>query len=161
MPRDGARREDLNVSADTILESLRQVTGADNSGELLDEEVLRQAFRALSDAFDGERGGFGTAPKFPTPHNLLFLPERRPFLPDPVRWKLFEARVAADFVLTSMRDRDGKLLHRYCDGEAAIPAYDEDYTFLIWALIELYEATFDSGYLKSAFAMMDEFIKRY
>ncbi len=38
-----------------------------------DEKLLRRAFEQLKDSFDGEFGGFGTAPKFPAPQNLLFL----------------------------------------------------------------------------------------
>lgn len=38
-----------------------------------DERVLDAAFNGLAARFDGEWGGFGTAPKFPTPSNLLFL----------------------------------------------------------------------------------------
>ena len=357
------RRDDINSSADKILEAVQQVTGAGISGDGLDMEVLNRAFRGLSDAFDGENGGFGTAPKFPTPHNLLFLlrywkrlgdkeslsvvektlnamrrggvynqvgygfhrystdskwlvphfekmlydqsmlamayteafqatgkalyrqvareildyvlrdmwspdgafysaedadsegeegkfylwsydelftllrpeefavlkasfvidqkgnyreeasrqlsgqnilylPEGRPFLPESVRQKLFEAREkrvhpfkddkvltiwnglmiaalaraagvfgdaeyetaarkAADFVMTSMRSGEGRLFHRYREGEAAVTAFDEDYAYFIWALMELYEATFDSGYMKTAFTLMEEFIEGY
>ncbi len=39
----------------------------------LDPELPRKAFEQLRSVFDGEYGGFGTAPKFPTPQNLLFL----------------------------------------------------------------------------------------
>ncbi len=38
-----------------------------------DAELLRRAREQLSAAFDGEYGGFGTAPKFPSPHDLIFL----------------------------------------------------------------------------------------
>ena len=37
------------------------------------EEMLRKALSQLMGSFDKEYGGFGTAPKFPTPHNLLLL----------------------------------------------------------------------------------------
>jgi uncharacterized protein YyaL (SSP411 family) len=57
---------------------------------------------------------------------------------------------AADFVLRNMRRRDGRLLHRYRHGDVAIPAKLNDYAFLIWGLIELYEATFEVGYLQTA-----------
>jgi uncharacterized protein YyaL (SSP411 family) len=60
------------------------------------------------------------------------------------------AKRAVDFLLTVLRDGNGRLLHRYRDGEAAIPAYLDDYAFLIWGLIELYEATFEVGYLQTA-----------
>lgn len=38
-------------------------------------EALHQAFFRFSANFDSENGGFGGAPKFPAPHNLLFLME--------------------------------------------------------------------------------------
>jgi len=60
------------------------------------------------------------------------------------------AEAAAGFVLSRLRKPDGRLLHRYRDGEAAIPAHLDDYAFLVWGLIELYEATFDASYLKTA-----------
>lgn len=39
----------------------------------VDEEILRSAAGQLAAAHDKEYGGFGKAPKFPTPHNLIFL----------------------------------------------------------------------------------------
>ena len=38
-----------------------------------DEELLSTAFDQYKRMFDHKYGGFGEAPKFPTPHNLLFL----------------------------------------------------------------------------------------
>jgi uncharacterized protein YyaL (SSP411 family) len=68
---------------------------------------------------------------------------------------------AAGFVLDRMRTPDGRLLHRYRDGEAKITAHLDDYAFLIWGLIELYEATFEVPYLKTALElnghMLDHF----
>ena len=37
-------------------------------------------------------------------------------------------------------DGNGALLRRYRDGEAAIEAYAEDYAYLIWGLLELFQA---------------------
>jgi hypothetical protein len=71
------------------------------------------------------------------------------------------AAKAADFVLNRMRRPDGRLLHRYRDGEAKITAHLDDYAFLIWGLIELYEATFQVPYLETALElnthMLDHF----
>ena len=39
----------------------------------LGKEVLQDAYDRLKLDFDPDNGGFGTAPKFPTPHKLLFL----------------------------------------------------------------------------------------
>ena len=38
-------------------------------------KLVHQAFREFESSFDKKNGGFGGAPKFPTPHNLLFLME--------------------------------------------------------------------------------------
>ncbi len=69
------------------------------------------------------------------------------------------ARKALDFILTKMRRPDGRLLARYRQGEAQYPAYAADYSFLVWALIELYEATYDCSYLKTAVELNDEMLK--
>jgi uncharacterized protein YyaL (SSP411 family) len=60
------------------------------------------------------------------------------------------ARGAAEFLRTAMRTPDGRLWHRYRGGEAAIPAYLDDYAFLTWGLLELYEATFETRWLSWA-----------
>jgi uncharacterized protein YyaL (SSP411 family) len=59
------------------------------------------------------------------------------------------AEQAAEFVLTNLRDGD-ELLHRYRGGSAGIRAKVDDYAFLVWGLIELYESTFEVKYLQTA-----------
>ena len=60
------------------------------------------------------------------------------------------AKAALDFILKIMCGPDGRLLHRYRDGEAAILANLDDYAFLIWGLLETYESTFDANHLQLA-----------
>ncbi|MFX1574709.1 MAG: thioredoxin domain-containing protein [Promethearchaeota archaeon] len=60
------------------------------------------------------------------------------------------AKKSASFILERLIKSDGKLLHRYREGISEIEGFITDYTFLIWGLIELYEATFDIYYLKTA-----------
>jgi len=51
------------------------------------------------------------------------------------------ARAAASFIRARLWDESsGRLLRRYRDGEAAIEAYAEDFAFLIWGLLELFQA---------------------
>ncbi len=71
------------------------------------------------------------------------------------------AKKAAGFILEKMRDREGRLLHRYRDGEAAIHANLDDYAFLTWGLIELYEATYEPEYLETAVELADESFTRF
>ncbi len=67
----------------------------------------------------------------------------------------------ADFVLTHLRGHDGRLLHRYRDGDAGLPAHVDDYSFFIWGLIELYEATADIRYLETALDLNNYFIAHF
>ena len=57
---------------------------------------------------------------------------------------------AADFILTTMRSKDGRLLHTWRQGEAKVPGFLEDHAFLGNGLVDLYEATFDPRWLKEA-----------
>jgi uncharacterized protein YyaL (SSP411 family) len=63
------------------------------------------------------------------------------------------AKRAAGFILQNLRTADGRLLRRYRHGDAAYPGYLDDYAFLVWGLIELYEATFEVSYLEEAVAL--------
>jgi uncharacterized protein YyaL (SSP411 family) len=81
------------------------------------------------------------------------------------RNELVEAATrAATFVLSEMRAKDGRLLHRHRSGESAIPGMLDDYAFMVWGLIELYQATFDPAFLESALSltrrMRDDFWDR-
>ncbi|MHA2143731.1 MAG: thioredoxin domain-containing protein, partial [Candidatus Thorarchaeota archaeon] len=60
------------------------------------------------------------------------------------------AEKATDFIMTKMMSSDGNLFHRYRDGEVVIPAFLDDYAFLVWGLIELYETTFNPKHLEVA-----------
>lgn len=71
------------------------------------------------------------------------------------------AQRAADFVLTRMRGPDGNLLHRFREGEAALPAHVDDYAFVVWGLIELYETTFEVKYLRSALELNANLFSRF
>lgn len=68
------------------------------------------------------------------------------------------ARRAADFILEKLIDRNGRLLHRYRDGESGIPGTLEDYAFFSLGLLDLYEATFDIKYFKQARVLTDAMV---
>ena len=68
------------------------------------------------------------------------------------------ARKAARFVLGNMRDADGRLLHRFRQGEAGIPAMADDYAFLIEGLLALYRVFFDPEDLAAAAALQHQMI---
>jgi uncharacterized protein YyaL (SSP411 family) len=71
------------------------------------------------------------------------------------------AEKAVDFILKKMRRPDRRLLHRYRDGEASIAAHLDDYAFLVWGLIETYEATFQARFLKTALELNADMILHF
>jgi uncharacterized protein YyaL (SSP411 family) len=69
------------------------------------------------------------------------------------------AQKALDFIVSRLTRPDGRLLARYRDGESAFPAYLDDYAFLVWGLIELYETTFKPEYLQRALNLNEDLLK--
>ena len=76
----------------------------------------------------------------------------------------------ARFLLTAMKDPDGRLIHSWkakdnssskYDGGSHILGYLDDHAYLIDALITLYEATFDYFYLKAAENLADSMVDRF
>ncbi len=65
------------------------------------------------------------------------------------------AAQAADFILTRLRCDGGRLLKRYRHGEAAMTAHLDDYAFMVWAAIEMYESAFEMKYLRAAVDLTD------
>lgn len=71
------------------------------------------------------------------------------------------AKKAVDFIYKNLIREDGRLLARYREGEASFPGYADDYAFLIWGLIELYETTYNPEYLKNALELNQDFLKLF
>ena len=66
----GSREELLRAGRDATA-ALRAMPQTESAP--LDEELLKKAAGQLAASYDAEYGGFGSAPKFPSPHNLIFL----------------------------------------------------------------------------------------
>ena len=66
-----ANQKDLLESAEEIIVHLRNTGTAENNQ--IDSDLIQHSVQIFEHTFDSTYGGFGHAPKFPTPHNLLFL----------------------------------------------------------------------------------------
>ena len=66
-----------------------------------------------------------------------------------------------DFILTTMRGDDGRLLRTYNNGEARLNAYLEDHAYLLEALLDLYEATFEEHWYTAAVELAEAMIARF
>lgn len=60
-----------------------------------------------------------------------------------------QAEKALNFIIKNMK-QNKELIHRYRKGEVKIPGFVDDYAFLIYGLVELYQATFNPKHLQTA-----------
>lgn len=71
------------------------------------------------------------------------------------------AEHAADFLLKNAQTPDGRLFHVYEGGSAEVSGNLNDYSFLTWGLIELYEADFHVQYLQAAVNLNTQLIAHF
>ena len=67
----------------------------------------------------------------------------------------------AQFILSELRDKRGRLLRAYNDGHAKLRAYLEDHAFLLEAMIALFEAGCEERWLEHARGLAQEIIERF
>ena len=71
------------------------------------------------------------------------------------------AEKAVQFILSKLKDADGRLFHRFRDGELAVRAQATDFAFLIYGLISLYQATFDLTFAEDAVKLQESMIEEF
>ncbi|MBF0457411.1 MAG: thioredoxin domain-containing protein [Nitrospirae bacterium] len=121
-------------------------------------EITEKTYRAVSSSFDNTYGGFGSAPKFPVPHNCLFL----------LRY-YFETGEAnalhmVEKTLNAMRmggiyDQIGYGFHRYSTGASwHVPHFEKmlyDQALLLIAYVEAFTVTADEFYKRTAYEIIE------
>ncbi len=131
------RRDELLASANEITDVLARQTGK-VSGSELDPALLEAGYAELMTQYDKRYGGFGSQPKFPSPHQLVFL----------LRQGKAEGIAAVEHTLAEMRkggifDQVGFGFHRYStDREWLVPHFEKmlyDQALLAIAYTEAYE----------------------
>ena len=71
------------------------------------------------------------------------------------------AEKIANYIYEEMRTKDNKLAHSFCNGSITEVNNLDDYSFYLWGLVELYEATLNKRYLARAINITDEMIKYF
>ena len=71
------------------------------------------------------------------------------------------AEAATSVIREKLTSREGRLLRSYHAGEAAIPAFLEDYAFTVWGLIELHQATLRDDFLRDARHLSAEMLRLF
>lgn len=136
-------RDEVYQSAEKItfhLLSLKETL----SGESITDEIVENAVSSLKRLFDTQNGGFGTAPKFPSPHNLLFLLDYFYKTKDSDSLKMVETTLQSMYK-GGLFDHVGYGFHRYStDRKWLLPHFEKmlyDQATISFALIKTYSIT--------------------
>ncbi len=145
------RRDELLDSARRIVAQLRQTEAVSENMDT--ENLCGRAVQMFFDSFDSVWGGFGAAPKFPVPHNLLFLTLYAGQKDNPGALKMVEK------TLTQMQkggifDHIGYGFSRYSTDQYYLAPHFEkmlyDNALLIMAYASVYVITQNRLYLDTA-----------
>jgi uncharacterized protein YyaL (SSP411 family) len=136
-------RDALVATADAIVEDLGQMATAEHPSTPLDESTLELGFQELLRSFDREHAGFGRAPKFPTPHLLLFLLRYWHRTQNGAALEMVQATLAA-LRAGGIFDQVGFGFHRYStDPRWLVPHFEKmlyDQALLVLAYSEALQA---------------------
>lgn len=142
---------DLLQSGEQISSAISSISDSYKTNGAPDETLLPNALRQLESSFDENYGGFGVAPKFPTPHHLLFLLRCHHLGLDSNK----NALAIVEKTLTGMMqggifDHIGYGFSRYSTDEKWLAPHFEkmlyDNAFLVMALVECYQVTGNALY---------------
>jgi len=145
------QREEIDATADQIINTLQKKPES-VEGDVLDEDILRRAANDFMSNYDPEHGGFGRAPKFPSPHNLVFL------LREGHRTGKLRVSDMALHTLREMRfggiyDHVGYGFHRYStDASWHLPHFEKmlyDQATLMLAYVEAWSLNRDPLFLQT------------
>ncbi len=149
-------REDralLLESAERVTEYLNNLAQTDVDKTEPSDDILHHATDTLRRGFDSVYGGFGGAPKFPTPHNLLFLMRYSEVFSDDEALKMAETTLHGMF-RGGMFDHIGDGFSRYStDAKWLVPHFEKmlyDNALLMFTYTCAYEKTRNDFYLRIA-----------
>lgn len=118
-----------------------------------DKMLIKEAYRWFEKNFDDEWGGFGSAPKFPTPHHLLFLMRFARLEDAPKGLQMAETTLSA-MAQGGIFDQIGGGFSRYSTDEKWLTPHFEkmlyDNALLILAYLEAFQLTKNTFYAEVA-----------
>lgn len=132
-----------------LIQAGNEITSAINlsqaqSGQEPDRKLVDQAFSQLARIFDIKWGGFGQAPKFPTPHNLMFLMRYAATMQEAGAQKMALVTLE-DMARGGIHDHIGGGFSRYSTDEMwLVPHFEKmlyDNALLLIAYVKAYQHT--------------------
>jgi uncharacterized protein YyaL (SSP411 family) len=146
------RRTEINNSVEQIYSVLRKSAKIE-SGSELEEAILDEAYKDLEKRFDPVYGGFADAPKFPTPHNFLFLLRYFKRRNEPKALEMAE-KTLNEMEKGGIFDQIGFGFHRYSTDEKwLVPHFEKmlyDQALLAEAYIEIFQLTRKNSFKETA-----------
>jgi uncharacterized protein YyaL (SSP411 family) len=141
-------RARVDFAAAELFDRLAAVAGADGRARaestVAAAEALEAGVEQYRETYDQSRGGFGDAPKFPRPSELLFLLREHARTGDDTAIEMVTGTLRA-MALGGMRDHVGGGFHRYSvDGGWRVPHFEKmlyDQAQLVIAYLETGQAT--------------------
>jgi uncharacterized protein len=137
------RKEEMESIGKELREQIEQHTETPNENEL-NKSDLDNAYEQLFLRYDPENGGFGTSPKFPSAHNLLFLLRYWSRTKEKTAWDMVE-KTLRKMRLGGIFDQVGLGFHRYStDAQWLVPHFEKmlyDQALLTLAYVEAYQAS--------------------
>jgi uncharacterized protein len=142
-------RDSILTDAKDITKKLMENQKSLSSNQVLRDDILKRSFSYYMNRFDEENGGFGDPPKFPKPHDYMFLSKYF------AKTKNVKALEMVEFSLKKMRqggifDQIGYGFHRYStDKRWLIPHFEKmlyDQAMLVHAYLDVYLVTKDPFY---------------
>ncbi|MEX2159665.1 MAG: thioredoxin domain-containing protein [Dehalococcoidia bacterium] len=131
------RRHEVLETTGRITEHLKQQTEAQPSNEPLTRDMFGEAFRTLASTFDNEHGGFGSAPKFPSPMQYEFLLRYWHATGDPEPLRMVELTLQK-MARGGMYDQAGGGFHRYSTDQLWLVPHFEKMLYDNAQLVQLY-----------------------
>ncbi len=146
------RRAELVQSAEKINEYLVK-SNTKELGTPLSKAILKETYSQFVNRYDKNHGGFGTQPKFPSPHNLVYLLRYHHMTDDKTALKMVE-KTLQEMRLGGIFDHVGYGFHRYAtDKEWLVPHFEKmlyDQAMLVMAYTEAFQITGKPEYKKTA-----------
>ena len=147
------QREELERSASSVTEQLRNASTTGAAATLPSTDVLARIAAQFKSAFDRRHGGFGNAPKFPRPSELLFLLREHARTGDADAKEMVLSTLRA-MAVGGMRDHVGGGFHRYSvDAAWRVPHFEKmlyDQAQLVLAYLEGAQVSGDPFHLAVA-----------
>lgn len=149
--------EKIDLSINTITSNLIDFTSSSEKTSLT-EDLIHKTFSDFENSFDNKKGGFNKAPKFPSPHNLIFLLNyfenyNQPEALNMVETTLIEMRKGGIF------DQIGFGFHRYSTDENwLVPHFEKmlyDQAMLIIAYTHAFSITKNNLYKKTVYQITE------